>query len=126
VDLDCPQGRRLDATYSDDVSFNRAKALRTYQIEGFDRGNAYPARTLACPFSASWTGQGEAPTSGVCAFTTAADDGVWPFVGGRRWPGSREVPVTDICGLFDTKRGTLIWWRIDQHCLQVIELSMGH
>jgi len=126
VDLDCPQGRGLDATYSDDVSFNRAKALRTYQIEGFDRGNAYPARTLACPFSASWTGQGEAPTSGVCAFTTAADDGVWPFVGGRRWPGSREVPVTDICGLFDTKRGTLIWWRIDQHCLQVIELSMGH
>jgi PA14 domain len=85
VYLDCPQGRRLDATYSDDVSFNRAKkALRTYQIEGFDRGNAYPARTLACPFSASWTGQGEAPTSGVCAFTTAADDGVWPFVGGRQ------------------------------------------
>ena len=79
--LDCPQGRGLDATYSDDVSFNRAKALRTYQIEGFDRGNGAPG---PCTFSASWTGQGEAPTSGVCAFTTAADDGVWPFLGGRQ------------------------------------------
>ena len=38
-------------------------------------------------------------------------------------PASGEVPVTGICGLFDTKRGTLIWWRIDQHRLQVIELS---
>ncbi len=65
--LDCPQGRGLDATYSDDVSFNRAKALRTYQIEGFDQGNGSPG---PCTFSASWTGQGEAPTSGVCAFTT--------------------------------------------------------
>jgi hypothetical protein len=117
VYLDCPQGRRLDATYSDDVSFNRIKVSCTYQIEGFDRGNGSPGPyTGPCTFSASWTGQGEAPTSGVCAFTTAADDGVWPFVGGRRWPDSEEVPVTDICGLFDTKRGTLIWWRIDQHC----------
>ena len=83
--LDCPQGRRLDATYFDDGSFNRAKALRTYQIEGFDRGNGSPGPcTGPCTFSASWTGQGEAPTSGVCAFTTAADDGVWPFLGGRQ------------------------------------------
>jgi hypothetical protein len=38
-------------------------------------------------------------------------------------PVSGEVPITNICGLFDTKRGTLIGWRLDQHRLQVVELS---
>jgi hypothetical protein len=38
-------------------------------------------------------------------------------------PASGEVPVTGVCGEFDTKRGTLISWRIDQHRLQVIEPS---
>jgi hypothetical protein len=38
-------------------------------------------------------------------------------------PASGEVPVTGVCGVFDTKRGMLISWRIDQHRLQVIEPS---
>jgi hypothetical protein len=38
-------------------------------------------------------------------------------------PASGEVPVTGVCGEVDTKRGTLISWRIDQHRLQVIEPS---
>jgi hypothetical protein len=35
----------------------------------------------------------------------------------------REVPVSGICGVIDTKRETVIWWCTDQHRLQVIELS---
>ncbi len=35
----------------------------------------------------------------------------------------REVPVSGICGVIDTKRETVIWWCVDQHRLQVIELS---
>ena len=30
-------------------------------------------------------------------------------------PASEEVSGTGVCGVFDTKRGTLISWCIDQH-----------
>ena len=145
MDLDGPQVGGPDTTYFDYVSFTGTKVWRAYQTVSFDRGNGTPDPGIGPhTFSASWAGQGEVSTNSVYTFTTTASDQVRLSRGrqetdrGRRLdplsgfsgrevgafhPASGEVPVIGVCGVFDTKHGALMWWRIDEDGFGVMERS---
>ena len=84
MDLDGPQVGGPDTTYFDYVSVTGTKVWRTYQTVSFAWGDGIPDPGIGPhTFSASWTGQGEASTSSVYAFTNTANDEVRLSVGGK-------------------------------------------
>jgi hypothetical protein len=115
-----------------------------FHFTGFDWDNGSPDPDIGSDtFSARLTGQGDAPQVashlhyhgrrwGVAVRqrqTTDRDRRLESLTGfsgcevGALCAAFREVPVSGICGVIDTKRETVIWWCTDQHRLQVIELS---
>ena len=84
VDLNGLQSGGLDATYFDNINFTGTQLSRTDASVNFDWGSGSPHPSIGSDtFSARWTGQIEAPASGVYTFTTTSDDGVRLFVDGR-------------------------------------------
>src|SRR5919107_777448 len=84
VDLNGLSSGGLDATYFDNINFTGTQVSRTDATINFDWGSGSPHPSIGSDtFSARWTGQIEAPASGVYTFTTTSDDGVRLFVDGR-------------------------------------------
>jgi Ca2+-binding RTX toxin-like protein len=83
VDLNGLSSGGLDATYFDNINFTGTQVSRTDATINFDWGSGSPHPSIGSDtFSARWTGQIEAPASGVYTFTTTSDDGVRLFVDG--------------------------------------------
>ena len=84
VDLNGLQPGGLDAAYFDNLGFTGTQVSRTDPAINFEFGNGSPdPRIGADTFSARWTGQVQAPTSGQYTFTTRSDDGVRLLVEGE-------------------------------------------
>ena len=84
VDLDGPRAGGLDATYFDNADLTGTSVSRVDPAVDFNFGNGSPASGIGQDtFSARYTGQVQAPTSGEYTFTTTSDDGVRLFVDGK-------------------------------------------
>jgi hypothetical protein len=98
VDLDGLRSGGLDATYFNNADFTGTQLSRTDATVNFDWGSGSPDPSIGPDtFSARWSGQIQAPASGVYTFTTSSDDGVRLFVDGRQvidnW--SDHAPIDD-------------------------------
>lgn len=83
VDLDGYKPGGLDATYFDNINFTGLQISCVDPTVNFDFGTNSPHPNIGPDtFSARWTGQIEAPATGLYTFTTRSDDGVRLLVDG--------------------------------------------
>ena len=79
-----PRAGGLDVTYYDNPDFTGTEVTGSAQTVDFDWGGGSPEPGIGSDgFSARYTGQVQAPTSGEYTFTTTSDDGVRLFVDGK-------------------------------------------
>jgi parallel beta-helix repeat protein len=79
-------GNGLNAEYFDRPNFTNSRLKRSEQTVNFNWGNGSPAPTTIAPntFSARYSGELSAPTSGSYTFYVTADDGVRLNLAGQR------------------------------------------
>ncbi|BAU12498.1 PA14 domain-containing protein [Leptolyngbya sp. NIES-3755] len=78
-------GNGLRAEYFDNADFTGTRVTRTDAIVNFNWGSGSPDPLIAPDtFSALWTGQILAPTTGAYQFFTTTDDGARLFINGQQ------------------------------------------